>query len=35
VAEAKDRLELLARNGPGPDAFTFRAPFPAPAGAAR
>jgi len=35
VAEAKDRLELLTRNGPGPDAFTFRAPFPAPAGAAR
>ena len=35
VAEARDRLELLARSGPGPDAFTFRAPFPAPAGAAR
>jgi uncharacterized protein DUF3291 len=35
VAEARDRLELLSRNGPGPDAFTFRAPFPAPAGAAR
>jgi hypothetical protein len=35
VAEARDRLELLTRNGPGPDAFTFRAPFPAPAGAAR
>ena len=28
VAEAKRRLELLARHGPGPDAFTFRAPFP-------
>jgi hypothetical protein len=27
VAEAKRRLELLARHGPGPDAFTFRAPF--------
>ena len=35
VAEARKRLELLARNGPGPGAFTFRAPFPAPAGAAR
>jgi hypothetical protein len=28
VAEAKRRLELLARQGPGPDAFTFRVPFP-------
>ena len=28
VAEAKDRLELLASQGPGPEAFTFRAPFP-------
>ena len=28
VAEAKRRLELLAHRGPGPDAFTFRAPFP-------
>jgi heme-degrading monooxygenase HmoA len=35
VAQAKDRLERLARDGPGPDAFTFRVPFPAPAGAAR
>ena len=35
VAQAKDRLQLLAGNGPGPDAFTFRVPFPAPAGAAR
>jgi heme-degrading monooxygenase HmoA len=35
VAEAREHLELLSRNGPGPDAFTFRAPFPAPAGAAR
>jgi hypothetical protein len=35
VAEAKDRLQLLAGNGPGPDAFTFRVPFPAPAGAKR
>jgi hypothetical protein len=35
VAQAKDRLQLLAGNGPSPDAFTFRVPFPAPAGAAR
>ena len=35
VAEARDRLDLLARRGPSADAFTFRAPFPAPAGAAR
>ena len=35
VAQAKDRLQLLAGLGPSPDAFTFRVPFPAPAGAAR
>ena len=35
VAEARDRLELLRRHGPTADAFSFRAPFPAPAGAAR
>jgi Domain of unknown function (DUF3291) len=35
VAEARRRLELLARAGPTADAFTFRAPFPEPAGAAR
>ena len=35
VAEAKDRLELLARHGPTAGAFTFRAPFPEPADAAR
>ena len=35
VAQAKDRLQLLAGNGPSPDAFTFRVSFPAPAGAAR
>jgi heme-degrading monooxygenase HmoA len=35
VAQAKDRLRLLAGHGPSPDAFTFRVPFPAPAGAAR
>jgi hypothetical protein len=28
VAEARRRLELLERHGPGPGAFTFRAPFP-------
>jgi hypothetical protein len=31
VAEARDRLELLAAKGPTTDAFTFRAPFPEPA----
>ena len=35
VAEAKDRLELLASQGPSPAAFTFRAPFPEPADASR
>ncbi len=35
VAEAKDRLELLARRGPSAAAFTFRAPFPEPADATR
>ncbi|MBA4011995.1 MAG: DUF3291 domain-containing protein [Phenylobacterium sp.] len=30
LAEAVARLELLRANGPGPDAFTFRAPHPAP-----
>jgi heme-degrading monooxygenase HmoA len=35
VAEAKERIELLAGNGLSPDAFTFRSPFPAPAGTAR
>ncbi len=29
VDEAKARLELLERQGPGPDAFTFQEPFPA------
>jgi heme-degrading monooxygenase HmoA len=32
VAEAKERLELLASQGPTAGAFTFRAPFPEPAG---
>ena len=27
VSEAKERLELLARLGPTPEAFTFRRPF--------
>ncbi|HET7517846.1 MAG TPA: DUF3291 domain-containing protein [Actinomycetes bacterium] len=35
VAEAKDRLELLASQGPTAGAFTFRVPFPEPADAAR
>jgi hypothetical protein len=35
VAEAKERLELLAAKGPTTDAFTFRAPFPEPADATR
>ena len=35
VAEAKDRLELLACQGPTAAAFTFRAPFPEPADATR
>ena len=26
--EARDRLDLLSRNGPSPDAFTLRQPFP-------
>lgn len=30
VAEAVARLDLLRRQGPGPDAFTFREPYPAP-----
>jgi Domain of unknown function (DUF3291) len=34
VAEARERLGLLAAKGPTADAFTFRAPFPEPADAA-
>lgn len=30
TAEAKHRLELLRADGPTPDAFTFRHPFPPP-----
>jgi hypothetical protein len=32
VDEAKSKLEHLRANGPTPDAFTFREPFPAPDG---
>ncbi|GAB2585984.1 hypothetical protein Aab01nite_52180 [Paractinoplanes abujensis] len=31
VAEAAARLEALRHNGPAPEAFTLRVPFPAPA----
>jgi hypothetical protein len=34
LAEAKARLDLLAREGATPDAFTFRERFPSPAGPA-
>jgi heme-degrading monooxygenase HmoA len=30
VDEAKQRLELLRKEGPSPEAFTFTNPFPAP-----
>jgi Domain of unknown function (DUF3291) len=30
VDEALTRLDLLQREGPGPEAFTFREPYPAP-----
>jgi hypothetical protein len=30
IEEASGRLELLRSRGPGPEAFTFRAAFPAP-----
>jgi hypothetical protein len=30
VEQAWDRLALLGRDGPGPDAFTLRQPYPAP-----
>ncbi len=32
LAEAKQRLEYLAEHGPTPRAFTFKEPFPPPAG---
>ncbi len=31
VADAKERLDLLRRDGPTAEAFTFRTPFPSPA----
>jgi hypothetical protein len=34
VDEALQRLDLLGAGGPTPEAFTFRQPFPAPAGPA-
>ncbi|MEP7356700.1 MAG: DUF3291 domain-containing protein [Anaerolineales bacterium] len=30
MEEAKARLEALTANGPGPNAFTFKQPFPPP-----
>ncbi|MFZ0267104.1 DUF3291 domain-containing protein [Caulobacter sp.] len=30
IEEAKSKLALLEANGPTPDAFTFKVPFPAP-----
>jgi hypothetical protein len=30
IEEAKARLELLRRDGPGPEAFTFRQAYPPP-----
>jgi hypothetical protein len=30
IEEGKRRLDLLIERGPGPEAFTFRQPFPAP-----
>jgi hypothetical protein len=33
VAEARERLLMLETRGPSRDAFTFRAPFPAPGAA--
>jgi hypothetical protein len=33
VTDAQSRLDRLRRDGPSADAFTFRAPFPAPGAA--
>jgi hypothetical protein len=33
VEEAKERLERIRRDGPGPESFTFRAPWPPPGAA--
>jgi hypothetical protein len=30
IAEAAERLDLLRRSGPSPEAFTLREPYPAP-----
>lgn len=30
MVEGMDRLAVLRQRGPGPDVFTFRAPYPAP-----
>lgn len=30
LREAREKLELIERLGPTPDAFTFKSPFPAP-----
>ncbi|MFF9021897.1 DUF3291 domain-containing protein [Streptomyces eurythermus] len=35
VDEAMERIAMVRQNGPGPQAFTFRAPYPAPSGMAR
>jgi hypothetical protein len=35
VVEARLKLDLLRVNGPTPDAFTFRHPFPAPDASSR
>jgi hypothetical protein len=34
TAEAMDRTALVERHGPGPEAFTFQNPYPAPSPAA-
>ncbi|WP_043268589.1 DUF3291 domain-containing protein [Streptomyces sp. CT34] len=35
VAEAMERVAMVREHGPGPGAFTFRNPYPAPAEAAQ
>ncbi|MER6126534.1 DUF3291 domain-containing protein [Streptomyces sp. NPDC001795] len=35
IAEALERVEIVRERGPGPLAFTFRDPYPAPARAAQ
>ncbi|MBA2813709.1 DUF3291 domain-containing protein [Streptomyces sp. KM273126] len=35
IAEAMERVALVREHGPGPTAFTFRAPYPAPARSAQ